>query len=97
MAAAALAAAVVTLFRRVTRWLALTAPREIEWECCRWAGLGSGRERDNSCADRGHIISMGTPRPKKFPRPFSRQDEGHTLNEAMVKDFLAIDRFFESP
>lgn len=32
-AAAALAAAVVvTLFRRVTRWLELTAPREIECE-----------------------------------------------------------------
>ena len=33
-AAAALAAAVVvTLFRRVTRWLELTAPREME---CEW-------------------------------------------------------------
>jgi hypothetical protein len=32
-AAAALAAAVVvTLFRRVTRWFELTAPREMEWE-----------------------------------------------------------------
>lgn len=29
-AAAALAAVVVTLFRRVTRWLELTAPREME-------------------------------------------------------------------
>jgi hypothetical protein len=30
--AAELAADAVMLFRRVTRWLRLTAPREMEWE-----------------------------------------------------------------
>lgn len=51
-AATALAAAgvVVTLLRRVIRWLGLTAPSEMEWEWCRelWE-WGRGRERDNSC------------------------------------------------
>ena len=50
-AATALAAAVVvTLLRRVMRWLGFTAPSEMEWEWCRelWE-WGRGRERDNSC------------------------------------------------
>lgn len=58
-AAAALAAEVVTLFLRVTRWLALTAPSEMECAWERWLGL-RGRERDNSyrAGRQGHIISL---------------------------------------
>lgn len=55
-AAALVAAAVVTLLRRVTRWLGLTAPRDMEWEWwCRWEDWGRGRERDSSWQCRNRV------------------------------------------
>lgn len=64
-AAAALAAAVVTLFRRVTRWLALTAPRDIEWAWDRWLELGRGRERDNSYSRRAGVATSSVSEATK--------------------------------
>lgn len=91
--AAALAAAVVTLLRRVTRWLALTAPKEIECAWFRWVvGLGRGRERDSSWGRPHHQPGReGGENPVK-----AGEQRERTLNEAMAQDFLA-NGFFESP
>jgi hypothetical protein len=88
-AAAFAAAAEVILFRRVTRWFALTAPREMEWEWCRELVCLTGGPVWVNGRDRGDSCTQGVGFSKRLAgRDRERKNWQLTLKDVMITSRL---------